>query len=433
MFRLWNACLAWFGDLPLKKKLYLSFGWSCVFTLTLGAVSMAGLARITTLLDSSIGNVTTDVRAADARRVVSDVDAHVAQIRTVVIGVLGAALLLNLMMAWRLTQLISRPILEASAVLHKLAGRDLTVSAEVQSRDEVGQMCAALNGTVEHWRTILQKLRGSAGDLDSVASQMVEKMNCSTSFSRMQKELTDKALTSTRVLSEKGEEIARFSNESATASRESAESAQSGGRVMGSAAQTMHEIAQASSAIHDLMGKLQGRSQEIGKAVLVIRSISENTNLLALNAAIEAARAGEQGRGFAVVAGEVRRLAESTRTATEEIEQMVRGIQNETESTILAVEASRASIDDGLERTESARQTLAQIIDSSVRTEKLAEDIVGAAGEQSSANREIGQSMAEVAELAAGSLECSEQVAQTGSSVRASATGLTEIVGQFRL
>ena len=419
MFRFWNACLAWFGDLPLKKKLYLSFGWSCVFTLTLGAVSMAGLARITTLLDSSIGNVTTDVRAADARRVVSDVDAHVAQIRTVVIGVLGAALLLNLMMAWRLTQLISRPILEASAVLHKLAGRDLTVSAEVQSRDEVGQMCAALNGTVEHWRTILQKLRGSAGDLDSVASQMVEKMNCSTSFSRMQKELTDKVLTSTRVLSEKGEEIARFSNESATASRESAESAQSGGRVMGSAAQTMHEIAQASSAIHDLMGKLQGRSQEIGKAVLVIRSISENTNLLALNAAIEAARAGEQGRGFAVVAGEVRALAQRSAGAAKEIKSLIT--------------ASVERVETGTRQVSTAGETMNEVVGSVQRVAQMIGEISHTAQEQSHGIGQVNVAVAQLDQVTQQNASLVEESAAAAESLKDQAQKLADVVGTFRL
>jgi methyl-accepting chemotaxis protein len=202
---------------------------------------------------------------------------------------------------------------------------------------------------------------------------------------------------------------------------------------MSRANETMSQIASSSTTIGDLMIRLDSRAQEIGKVITSIREISENTNLLALNAAIEAARAGEQGRGFAVVTGEVRRLAEHTRTATEEIAGMVTSIQQETASTTCAIKASQASIEDGRLRTEEADQLLELVIERADQTASLAVETTRSATEHSTTSGEIAADAAEVAELAVGSLICSAGVASSMKDVRLAAKRLSDVVCQFRL
>lgn len=181
------------------------------------------------------------------------------------------------------------------------------------------------------------------------------------------------------------------------------------------------------------MQRLGESSGQIGDIVGVINDIADQTNLLALNAAIEAARAGEHGRGFAVVAGEVRRLAERTKGATEEIAGTIRSIQDETRATLQVMEDSRLAVETGMGETGRARKSLEAIIESSKEVEHQIHLIATAATEQTSASGEISESAGQISQLAVENSHGAEEAVEALKNLASLACDLDGMIRQFRL
>ena len=138
------------------------------------------------------------------------------------------------------------------------------------------------------------------------------------------------------------------------------------------------------------------RSAEISQIAAVIKEIADQTNLLALNAAIEAARAGEQGRGFAVVADEVRKLAERTGKATQEISGMIAIIQGETRLAVDGMRAGATQVGEGVNLVHSSQEALQRIKDEMDDTIRRVDEISHASVEQQAAMAQLAQNVEQV-------------------------------------
>ena len=175
--------------------------------------------------------------------------------------------------------------------------------------------------------------------------------------------------------------------------------AQQGGQVVQLTVQKMKDIADVVRASANNVTKLGESSNEIGEIISVIDEIADQTNLLALNAAIEAARAGEQGRGFAVVADEVRKLAERTSEATQQISQMISAIQEETVKAVKDMSSGTEEVDNGIKLADEAGEALNQILGSSDEVLKMINQIAAANEEQSATSSEIASSVSKISEM----------------------------------
>ena len=332
-----------------------------------------------------------------------------------------------------LTRLIAPPLQHATAALEKLADRDLTIHLEVEGEDEVGRLSEAVNVSVASMREVIGTLMHGAQTLSSASEEMRRQADTTHINAQEQSSKTEQIAAAAQEMTATIGEISQNAETASMASRNSAEMATQGGVVMQSTAMTMERIATATNTVAEKMNSLAHRSQEIGKVVNVIQEISEQTNLLALNAAIEAARAGEHGRGFAVVAGEVRRLAERTKGATEEIAGTILSIQQETRETLEVMSHNRGAVETGMSETSNARTSLEMIIQASKEVEHQIAMIATAATEQTAASQEISHSANQISGLATQNSQAAEDTAEASRNLAQLANELDGVISKFHL
>ncbi|HUN84560.1 MAG TPA: methyl-accepting chemotaxis protein [Terracidiphilus sp.] len=349
---------------------------------------------------------------------------------------LGATVLIMLLCGLTgvlLTREIAPRLARLKIALEAMAEKDLTAKVQVTGTDELGRLGDAFNASVVSVRSVLESVAQGAETLSAATTEISARAVQSAGNANTQSSNTNQIAAAAQEMTATIGEISHNAESAANASRASAATADQGGAVMQAAAATMEKIATATGAVSEKINSLARRSEEIGKVVSVIQEISEQTNLLALNAAIEAARAGEHGRGFAVVAGEVRRLAERTKGATEEIAATIRSIQEETHGTLQVMQESRAAVESGMQETAHARERLDSIIESSKLVEHEIHLIATAATQQISASAEISESASHISKLAVENSQGAEEAVEALKNLAALAGDLDGMIRQFRL
>ena len=208
--------------------------------------------------------------------------------------------------------------------------------------------------------------------------------------------------------------------------------AETGAKEGAEAQREIQELAAQVGSAKQIIVELNERSDAISGVLDVIRTIADQTNLLALNAAIEAARAGEQGRGFAVVADEVRTLAQRTQDSTQEIDRMIEALQQGSEASVKAINASESHVDACLNKSELSQQAMTQIRQDVAGLMSLSQQIAKQTREQVTAVESINKWSENLASDSQDAVSRSEAVARSGNSLRKLAGDLLGESSRFK-
>ncbi|WP_313451982.1 methyl-accepting chemotaxis protein [Pseudomonas rhodesiae] len=356
--------------------------------------------------------------------------------RRTMIGLFMLCLALVVAAAVLVTRSVLRPLGgepdEAARVLSHIAGGDLTIVVPVGDSAEGSVM-----RNLHHMQQNLQQMvRHIATSVDGVASSSEQLSAVSTQTSgslQLQGQEIEQAATAVNEMTAAVDEVARNAVSTSEASRLSEQTAQRGQAQVQETVASINTLANGVVETSERIQQLAGRVQDISSVLDVIRSIADQTNLLALNAAIEAARAGDAGRGFAVVADEVRALAHRTQVSTQEIEQMIGAIRQDSEHAVAAMHDSSERVQATLGVAQRSGQALEEITRSISQINERNMLIASATEEQALVAREVDRNLVGIRTLSQQVLQGAIHTQTAGQELAGMAGDLHQMVGRFKV
>ncbi len=355
-------------------------------------------------------------------------------ISLVAAGGLAVVVLANLVLMVLVQTGISRPLASVAETSKAMGEGNLTVRYKSHGRDEIGRVCDSMNKTVGNLRNLVVEM-GDVADKVSTASRetavsATEAGKVTEQVATTISELAAGAQNQAKSVEEASLAVQRASSAIAgvvdssrtvsSSSQQALNTVSNGSLSVGKAVEKMEVIQKHVTETAEVVVKLGERTLEITQIVEVITSIAEQTNLLALNAAIEAARAGEQGRGFAVVAEEVRKLAEESGGAANQIANLIKEIQHESKRASEGIQNQTEVVENGVAAVveaggafEEINQVVANIVEQIGAISRNAE-------EMATENRKVVEAMDNVANITEEATASAEEVSAFAQQQNAS-------------
>lgn len=314
-------------------------------------------------------------RSAAAAQLHADMEAEFRTAVIVIAAIVIGSLILCMAFGFWITGFIAKPVKELQTLTASAAAGDMTVRSGYASKDELGQLSGSFNRMLEDVGAMIGKINDTSMQVAAASQQLTASAEQTGKASEVIAESTQEVAAGTsrqaeqaalgmeavHTINEKAVEVSAKTDAAAKDALEASELAREGSRNVQEATVRMEDIHQSVGQLSASIGQLDEHSRTIGSIATLITDIAGQTNLLALNASIEAARAGEQGRGFAVVASEVRKLAEQSMTAAQDVQNLVTDIQQQMTDAVQSMDRTATQVNEGTQIVGRADESFGQI------------------------------------------------------------------------
>ncbi|WP_320175033.1 methyl-accepting chemotaxis protein [Maridesulfovibrio sp.] len=309
---------------------------------------------------------------------------------------------------------------EQARVAQKMAAEAEEARQQAEGAKREGMLAAAT------------KLESVLNNIVKISRDVERSTNEIMNGSEFQKQRIAETATAMEEMNATVLEVARNATETNEDTEQTRDKATEGQSVVQGTIESMVAIQGQTNELERLMDQLNTQSIEIGNVMSVINDIADQTNLLALNAAIEAARAGEAGRGFAVVADEVRKLAEKTIGATDEVDKSISSIQGLAKQNIEGMRTAVSAIGGATEHSRASGEVLSEIVKLASNAAGQVQSIATAAEEQSATSDEINRSISEIDSMTEDNARNSMLAAEAATDLSREVDALVALVEELR-
>lgn len=334
-------------------------------------------------------------------------------------------LVVNIILLLFMNVLVLKPLKKHIKVIFEMSSGNFLVKDEVKGKDEFSKLGIATNTTIDRLSKLTEDIKkrskkvsnistvleGTFKEINQAADNVSTSMQSIAEGSEEQNNLVIQAVSDLEKHNSLIQTVFEKTNVVNDMSKEVSLNADNGVKMIDVSKSKMNSIVVKNSQVSDAINDLKKDSDSIGEITGVINNISEQTNLLALNAAIEAARAGEYGKGFAVVAEEIRKLAESSKHSTDEINVLINSIQDKIDKTVENVGKNISVIDEGKESIQNTESVLNKISASIDNTLKHIEEINELTTKEIRSSNDIMELIEPISEISKNSLIATQSVA----------------------